>query len=298
MLSFAVFILTSGAMLKRCDDEAAPKPAYAGVVKMDDSAQASFLETGEAAAVPAFAQNIIAAVQSATGWGKKRVVAGALTLGSGEEKVEAVQDLEGALDTQLHKEVRELETALEGQLASEVRDLEDVLEARLEAEVQEIEDQMKDDIEEEAAEVEAALAQRLEKEVKDPVLRRGLRAAVHSALRSEVAAAERELEQELDLEVQQLEGALEAQLEAEAKELAEDAEAQLEAEVAAIEEAVDARLEDELGVDHDKVHHAGAGHASFIEREQKPRLRTHILPSVLPFMDAPMPATRLRGARR
>jgi len=296
MLSFAVFILTSGAMLKRCDDENVTKTKPSRVVGVggDDRSRASFVETGEAAAVPAWTQDIIAAVKSATGWGKR--VAGLSLQATAEDKVEMVQDLEGAMDTQLQKEVRQLEGALESQLAAEVRELEDVLEDRLEAEVAEIEESMKDEIEAEAEETEAILAQRLEKEVKDPVLRRGLRAAVHTALRTEVAQAERELEQELDLEVQELESALEAQLEAEVQELAEDAEAQLEGEVAALEDAVDARLEDELGVDHAKVHHAS--HASFIEREAKPRLRTHILPSVLPFMDETAPATRLRGARR
>jgi len=294
MLSFAMFILTSGAMLKRCDDEnaTAAKPRHSRVVG-DDRARTSFAETGDAAGVPAWTQDIIAAVKSATGWGQR---AAGLSLATAEDKVEMVQDLEGAMDTQLQKEVRQLEGALESQLAAEVRELEDVLEDRLEAEVAEIEESMKDEIEAEAEETEAILAQRLEKEVKDPVLRRGLRAAVHTALRTEVAQAERELEQELDLEVQELESALEAQLEAEVQELAEDAEAQLEGEVAALEDAVDARLEDELGVDHAKVHHAS--HASFIEREAKPRLRTHILPSVLPFMDETAPATRLRGARR
>merc|ERR1719182_506002 len=102
-----MFILTSGAMLKRCDDAAAA-PAKSGRVVSDDSARASLLETGEAASVPAWTKDVIAAVQSATGWGKKSVVAG-LSLGSTEDKVELVQDLEGAMDTQLQKEVREIE---------------------------------------------------------------------------------------------------------------------------------------------------------------------------------------------
>lgn len=294
MFSFAVFILASGAMLKRCDDEnaTASKPRRVVGFGGDDRTRASFVEQG--AAVPAWTQDIISAVKSATGWGKK--VAGLSLQASTEDKVEVLEGLESAMDTQLQKEVRQLEGALEGQLAAEVRELEDVLEERLEAEVAEIEENMKDEIEAEAEETEAILVQRLENEVKDPVLRRGLRSAVHTALRTEVAQAERELEQELDLEVQQLETALEAQLEAEVQELAEDTEAQLEREVAALEDAVDERLEDELGVEHSKVHHAS--HASFIERDEKPRLRTHILPSVLPFMDEPAPATRLRGARR
>jgi len=90
-------------MLKRCDDEnaTASKPRRVVGFGGDDRTRASFVEQG--AAVPAWTQDIISAVKSATGWGKK--VAGLSLQASTEDKVEV---LEGMVTTKSAEKAREL----------------------------------------------------------------------------------------------------------------------------------------------------------------------------------------------